>query len=109
MNLLDKNPNELKMKFVAGELKGLREVLAYLYDGEQEAFSCLLFIKSNYKQWDEIIKWLKDNKIRGKKLVELMQNESPDGGGYHMGVTKIISMMEGIKFNTRTLKISELN
>ncbi len=106
--IMNENPKTLQMKFVTGELQGLREVLSYLWDGEQEAFNALLFIKSNYKQWPDMIKWLKDNRIKGKKLVELMQNESPDGKGYHLGATKIISMMEGLKFRERMIKANEL-
>lgn len=108
INKNSKNSKEFQMKYVVGELEGLRKVLAYLYDGEQEAFNALYFIKSNYKQWPQILMWLKNNKIKGKKLVELMQNESPSGRGYHLGVTKIISMMEGMKHNERSIKINEL-
>jgi len=108
MNLLNTDPKNLQMKFVTGELQGLRDVISYLYDGEQGAFNALLFIKSNYKQWPEILIWLKDRRMRGKVLVEFFQNESPDGGGYHMGVTKILSMMKGMKFSTEGIKMDEL-
>ena len=108
MTLLDTDPKTLQMKYVAGELEGLRQVISYLWDGEQEAFSILYFFKANYKEWPAMIKWLKDRKIRGKKLVELCQNESSDGGGYHLGATKILSMMKGLKHNTQTIKIDEL-
>jgi hypothetical protein len=102
------DPKTLQMRYVTGELKGLRKVIEYLWDGEQEAFNALFFMKSNYKQWPDMLRWLAHNRIKGEKLVELMQNESPDGGGYHLGCSKIISMMEGIRFNTRMIKGDEL-
>ena len=108
MNNMNLDPKTMQMKFVTGELQGLRKVIEYLWDGEQEAFNALLFMKSNYKRWPDMVRFLKANNIKGKKLVELMQNESPDGGGYHMGCSKIISMMDGIKFNTRMIKGDEL-
>jgi hypothetical protein len=89
-------------------LEGLKKIITYLYDGEQEAFNILYFIKANYKDWPLIIKWLKDNKLKGKKLVEAFQNESPDGGGYHMGVTLILSRIKGMKHRTEGIKVDEL-
>lgn len=106
--ILKDDSKTLHMRYVTGELEGLRKVIAYLYDGNQDAFNAILFIKSNYKQWPEMIKWLKDNKIYGKKLVELFQNESPDGGGYHMGATYILSRIKGFKHGTIGIKADEL-
>lgn len=108
MNQVMNNSPELQMKYVAGELEGLRNIIAYLYDGNQGAFNAMYFIKSNYKQWPEIIRWLKRNDMKGKRMVEFFQNESPDGSGFHMGVTKIISMLDGLKFQERGIKIGEL-
>lgn len=102
------NPDQLKMKYKVNELQGLRDVIAYLYDGNQGAFNALYFIKSNYKQWPQIFVWLKRNKITGQKVVELFQNESPDGGGYHMGVTYILSRIKGHKKQIEGIKIDEL-
>ena len=107
--IMGTDPKQLQMKFVTGELQGLRNVIAYLWDGEPKAFSALVFIKGNYKEWPDMIRWLKANKLRGKRLVEFMQNESPDdGGGYHLGATKIISAMEGMRYGTRIIKGDEL-
>lgn len=106
--ILNKDPKTLQMRYVTGELEGLRKVIEYLWDGEQEAFNALYFLKSNYKQWPDMIRWLKENKLIGKKLVEFFKNESPDGGGYHLGATKILSMIEGKKFYTRNIKGDEL-
>ena len=108
MTLINTPPNELKMKYVANELKGLRKILEYLYDGYQPAFAPLHFIKSNYKEWDLIILWLKNNQVKGKSLVEFFQNESPDGGGYHMGVTLILSRIKGHNKYDVTVKLDEL-
>lgn len=91
------------------QTQGLRKVLEYLCDGNQEAYSALYFIKSNYKEWDAILKWLKDNKYTGQKLVEFFQNESDDGGGYHSGVTLILSRLKGHKNLIKTVKIDELS
>jgi len=89
--------------------QGLRKVLDYLCDGNQEAYKALYFIKGNYKEWDSIMKWLKDNKLTGQKLVEFFQNESEDGGGYHSGVTVILSRIKGHKHTLKAVKIDELN
>lgn len=97
-----------QMAQVTGELEGLRKVITYLWDGDNDAFQAILFIKSNYKQWPQMLMWLKANKLIGKKLVEFFQNESPDGGGYHMGATLIISRLEGMKHQERMIKINEL-
>lgn len=102
------DPKTLQMRYVTGELAGLRAVISYLYDGNQDAFNILYFIKSNYKAWPEIVRWLKTNKLKGKSLVELFQNESPDGGGYHLGVTHILSRIKGLQHGTVGIKQDEL-
>jgi len=89
-------------------LRGLRKVLDYLYDGEQEAFNIMFFIKSNYKEWAKMIIWLKRNNIKGKKMIELFQNESKDGGGYHMGATYILSRIKGHRHEVVPIKVNEL-
>ena len=108
MDLMNKNPKQMQMRYVAGELEGLRKVIEFLWDGEQEAFNILYFIKSNYKQWPEMIVWLKENKLVGKRLVQMFQNESPDGGGYHLGATLILSRIKGLKNRTEGIKAWEL-
>lgn len=90
------------------EMIQVRRVFEYLADGNMEAGGALIFIKGNYKEWGAIFKWFKVNNIRGKALAELFKNESPDGGGYHMGVTHILSRMKGKKFSTETIKVNEL-
>lgn len=108
-NANNQDPNSLRMKYLEGELQGLRRVLAYLTDGNMQAFAVLMFIKENYKEWDAMLSWLKNNKLCGQKLVEFFQNESPDGGGYLLGCTKIISRMEGKKYHERNVKIDDLS
>jgi len=102
------DPKTLQMNQVTGELEGLRKVITYLWDGNNEAFAALLFVKSNYKEWPAMITWMKRNGLKGQKLVEFFENESSDGGGYHMGATKILSVLKGLKFQTETVKIGEL-
>lgn len=113
MNAVNKNvPGTLskqgQMKFVAGELLGLRKVIEYLWDGNQEAFQALYFIKANYKQWPKMVLWLKDNNLKGQKLADMFKNESPDGGGYHMGATYILSRLKGNKHGLEGIKGDEL-
>ena len=86
----------------------LKKILSYLMDGNRKAFFALYFIKANYKEWPAMIIWLKRNNIRGQKLVEFFENESKDGGGYHSGATKILSMIDGLKHRTRMVKGDEL-
>lgn len=93
-----------RLKYVAG----FKKTLDYLYDGEPLTVMPLLFIQQNYKQWRDIFNWLVKNEIRGKKLVEFFQNESPDGGGVHMGVTHILSRLKGHKFSEVGIKSDEL-
>lgn len=99
---------QLQMLRVSGELEGLRKVISFLYDGNQEAFNILFFLKSNYKQWPEMVQWLRSNYLVGDKLVQMFKNESPDGGGYHMGATYILSRIKGIKHRTEGIKMDEL-
>ena len=106
--LMNTDPNTLQMKYIEGELKGLRQVVSYLYDGNQEAFNALIFIKGNYKQWAEMLQWLKRNNLKGQRLVDFFKNQSPDGGGFHMGAIHIISRLDGLKHNERNIKINEL-
>lgn len=91
------------------ELVALKKIFNYLCDGEMEAANILYFLKSNYVQWRDMVVWLKRNNVRGKKLVQLFQNESPDGGGYHMGATYILSRTKGLKHEVRGIKIDELS
>ena len=88
--------------------KGFRKTLDYLYDGEPLAVMPLLFIKNNYVVWPDIFNWLVKNEIKGKKLVDFFANESPDGGGVHLGVTHILSRLKGHKHNTVGIKGDEL-
>lgn len=91
------------------ELAGLKKLVDYLWDGNQEAFNAIVFIKGNYKQWPEILKWLKDNKMTGQKLADFFKNESDHtGGGYHLGVTLILSRLKGHKHILKSVKIDEL-
>ena len=110
--IMNTNPKEVQMKYIAGELQGLRMVISHLM-GEDEkyrvpAFNAIYFIKSNYKQWPDMIRWMKANKLVGQKLVEFFQNESPDGGGYHMGAIHIVNRLEARKLNERDILITEL-
>ena len=93
---------------ITAELEGLKQVISYLWDGQPEAFNILYFLKSNYKEWPSMVSWLKRNKKKGKDLVELFQNESPDGGGYHMGATYILSRIKGHKHEIVGVKVDEL-
>lgn len=94
---------------LAEEMQGLRKILGYLTDGNSNAFSALLFIKSNYKEWPKMILWLKNNNLTGQKLVEFFENASPDGGGYHMGATHILSRIKGHKNTIVGIKADELH
>ena len=108
MTKVNKENESLRMKYVVGELQGLRKVIEYLWQGDQNAFNALLFIKSNYKRWPEVIHWLKANNLRGKRLAEMFQNASPDGGGYHLGVEYILARIDGKKFSVDGIKIDQL-
>ena len=108
MNQTTEDFERVKALYLQNELMGLRTILAYIYDGEQEAFNILYFVKANYKEWDLMIKYMKDNNLRGKKLVELFQNESMDGGGYHMGATYILSRVRGHKNSVEMVKFDQL-
>lgn len=90
------------------EMRMLRAAFEYLADGNMEAGGILIFLKGNYKRWADMFTWLKKNEMRGKKLVELFQNESPDGGGYHLGATYILSRIKGHKNHIVGIKADEL-
>lgn len=90
------------------QIQRVRMAFEYLADGNGEAAAALIFIKGNYKQWADIMTWLKVNKLRGQSLADFFKNESPDGGGYHLGVQLILSRMKGHKNSTVAIKINEL-
>jgi hypothetical protein len=97
-----------RLKYLAKELEGLRKVVSYLWDGNQEAFNAIYFLKANYKEWSNMLRWLRENQIYGQKLADFFKNESPDGGGYHLGATLILSRLKGHKFQEVTIKAGEL-
>lgn len=98
----------LKDKDDRANLQGLMKVFMFLCDENVEAYNALYFIGENYKEWEQMFVWLKRNNKCGKSLVELFQNESPDGGGYHMGAIHILSRIKGHKHNTVSIKGDEL-
>ena len=108
MNPMNEDPKALQMRYVTGELQGLRHVISYLWDQNNEAFAAILFVKSNYTRWPEMIQWMKNNGLKGQTLVDFFKNESPDGGGYHMGATFILSRLKGHKTGTVGVKADEL-
>jgi len=92
------NPNSIKF----------RKTLEYIFDGDPNAVAPLLFIVENYKRYPDMLNWLVKNGIKGKKFIELFQNESPDGGGYHLGATYILSRVKGHKHGIVGIKADEL-
>lgn len=90
------------------KIQAVRRAFEWLCDGNAEAAAALIFIKGNYKQWADIMSYLKRQKLRGQAIADLFKNESPDGGGYHMGVTFILSRMKGHKNLTVSVKVDEL-
>ena len=102
----DKLPKEVKEKW--NRIIFRRSLIDYLWAGEQGAFNAIYFLVGHYKEWEEMLVWLGRNRISGKSLVELFQNESPDGGGYHMGATYILSRLKGLKHGLEGIKIDEL-
>ena len=97
-----------ELQKMQAELNAVKRAFEWLCDGDKDAAAILIFIKGNYKQWADILTWLKMNKKRGKGIVELFQNASPDGGGYHMGAEYILSRIKGNKNSIETVKINEL-
>jgi hypothetical protein len=99
------------MKTIQNEMQKLKLVKAafdWLCDGNTDAAAILIFLKGNYKQWADMFTWLKVNKKRGQGIVELFKNESPDGGGYHLGAMYILSRLKGNKNSIEQVKINEL-
>lgn len=107
-NILKKSPQTLHDHMMK-ELDALKKIVSYLWDGNNEAFHAIHFIKGNYKEWPAMLVWLKRNDIKGQKLVDFFKNESTDdGGGYHMGATYILSKIKGHKNVIVGVKIDEL-
>lgn len=90
------------------KIQQVRKAFEYIADGSAEAAGILIYIKGTYKQWAEVMIWLRKNNIRGEKLAQLFQNESPDGGGYLLGMSYILSRMKGHKSHTVGVKANEL-
>ena len=95
------NPNELPPH-------KLRKVLDFLYDGNLDTHRYLYFINSHFKRAHKMFLWLCRNDLKGKKLVEFFQNQSPDGGGYICGCATIISRMDGKKYSIEYVNAQEL-
>lgn len=89
-------------------VNNFRKTVEVLWDDTPMAVTPLLWIIENYKRWQDMLNWLVTNDIKGKKLVEFFQNESPDGGGYHCGCTHILSRMDGVKYEIKTVYANEL-
>lgn len=88
------------------QITRIKRVFDYVADGNLEAGNILIYIKSTYKQWGQMILWLKANDIRGQKLVDFFKNESDStGGGYLLGCTLIINR---INKTNESLKITDL-
>ena len=51
------------------EMAGLRKFVEHLVDGNQEAFGIVYYIKSTYKEWDSMLKWLKRLWLKSKMRV----------------------------------------
>lgn len=91
------------------QIIAVKRVFEYVADGNTEAANIMIYIKSNYKQWAEMIFWLKNNNIRGQNLVDFFKNESDEsGGGYFLGCTLILSRIKGHKNTLVGVKINEL-
>ncbi len=91
------------------DILGFKKVVSALWDENQEAFNALYFIRHNYKKWEFIFKWFKDNKLRGQDLADFFKNESDEsGGGYHLGVTFILSKLKGHRYESVSVKGDEL-
>ena len=74
-----------------------RREIEFLLDGEKECFHILMYMMGSFKQWPDMFIYMKRNRIIGEKIIEIMQNESPDGGGYLLGCTWIHNRMQGDK------------
>ena len=109
MTIIDTKPDNLKLRYVQNELRGLRKVFEHVCAGDEKAAHILIYLKSNYKEWDKMVLWLKQNNLRGKKLVEFFQNESPDGGGYLLGATYILNKLDGKKNFQDAIKVDRLH
>lgn len=93
----------------ADDINTMHKIADKLYDGVPATGIPILMIKDTYDDWRGIFKWLIKNDITGQKLVEFFQNESPDGGGVHMGVTHILSRIKGNKHHTVGIMADELS
>lgn len=99
-------PKEVKMKL--RRLVACRKLIEFLWGGNNEAFNALYYIIETYKNWEEYLNWLSKNKLTGKKLIEFFQNESPDGGGYLMGISFVASRLDGNKNEIKGINAGDL-
>lgn len=90
------------------QTKQIRKVLDFLYDGVPATHQYLIFIDSTFIRAHKMFLWMVRNELKGKKLVEFFQNESPDGGGHICGCATIISRMDGRKYSINYVNAVEL-
>jgi len=86
------------------EATRLRVMVDYLYDGAYGTHAILMYIRANFHQWYQMTEWLYKNRIKGRKLVEFFQNESPDGGGYLNGCAKILRALSNQEIKADVLR-----
>jgi hypothetical protein len=99
----------LTIKSELEKLNQVRNFVAELMDGNNEAFAIIYYIKCNYKEWAKMLRWLESNNLKGQLLVDCFKHESPDNGGYLLGCTHILSRIKGNKTGLIGVKIDELN
>lgn len=86
----------------------LRKRADYLWDGEVEVVKILGQLQ-RFKRFDEMIAWLCDNQITGKKLINFFNDaEGEETRGVIRGVKLIYNYLDNDKFNKEQLTVKDL-
>jgi len=81
------------------DLKQLKNVIDYLYDGHYPTHPIMLQINNNYARGHEVLLWLMANKIRGVKLVDFFNEQRDDvGAGVLQGVQYVLNKIDGAQY-----------
>jgi len=88
----------------------LRNIADYLYDGVPETARLMGMIQQ-FKDCDNVLRWLVSNKIRGTRMVEYFKDEAggdDDSRGVMLGVQRALSFIDSNNLVTTKLTLGNL-
>ncbi|MCP3684514.1 MAG: hypothetical protein GY861_17755 [bacterium] len=86
-----------------------RKIAEYLWEGNLEVLDLMKRIKTQYKRYPEIIKWLAMNQIKGQRIFDFFyEANGRKSNAILPGIKQILIRIDNDKFNKDALTIKEL-